>query len=113
MFYAVSAVYVFQPYNSGDYKLKMISLEILKFAWGPSRAYSSNGLLCTKKVVILDTGHNLTPNPTDVKILEKCKSEKFFKFYVGKITLLQKRQNITGTYLCKKVLYRLYVINMK
>ena len=66
-----------------------------------------------KKVVILDTGHNLTPNPTDVKILEKCKSEKFFKFYVVKITLLQKLQNITGTYLCIKVLYGLYVINMK
>ena len=37
VFNAVSAI--FQPYDGSDYKLKVISFEILKFPWHPSQAY--------------------------------------------------------------------------
>ena len=68
-FYAESEI--FQPCNGGDYKLNVISFEILKFPWQSSRAslifveIQWNGLLCAKRVVFLDTGHHLTSHPTD------------------------------------------------
>ena len=57
VFYAVSAI--FQPYNGGGYSLKVISLEILKFLWRLSRAFSSSKssetVFCVPRgVVILD-----------------------------------------------------------
>ena len=39
-FYAVSTI--FQPCNGGDHWVNVISFEILKFSWRPSRAHSSS-----------------------------------------------------------------------
>ena len=62
VFYAVSAI--FKPYNGGDYKLKVISLNFqVSLAALTSLHFIEiqwNGLLRARRVVILDMWHHLT-----------------------------------------------------
>ena len=60
---------IFQSCNGGDFLLNVISFEILKFSWRPSRAYSSSKssetVFCVLRFFfILDTGHHLSSHPT-------------------------------------------------
>ena len=61
--------WLLQPYNGGDYYLKVIILEILVSLAALTNQLlieiQWNGLLRTMGVVILDTGHHLTSHLTE------------------------------------------------